>query len=186
MLRLTAANTAAVSPLQIPNSGKPPELLLSEFYQHHTFHGPRLHALTNVLETGPNYAIGLARTADSDGLKGTVADVLSLDAMLQLCAYWATVHLGRIGLPIGADKVTILRRTEPGATVRIAGQLKDSAEGVFAADSLVTTGGGAKGQVVPDDWEALVKRFTGVAKTFISLGDGGQAEHVPAFAPGFA
>jgi hypothetical protein len=32
----------------------------------------------------------------------------------------------------------------------------------FAPDSLVTTGGGAKGQVVPDDWEEDVKRFTGV------------------------
>jgi hypothetical protein len=35
-------------------------------------------------------------------------------------------------------------------------------EKVFAADSLVTTGGGAKGQVVPDDWEATVQRFIGV------------------------
>jgi hypothetical protein len=35
-------------------------------------------------------------------------------------------------------------------------------EKVFAADSLVTTGGGAKGQVVPDDWEETVQRFTGV------------------------
>jgi hypothetical protein len=33
---------------------------------------------------------------------------------------------------------------------------------VFAPDSLVTTGGGAKGQVVPDGWEDLVKRFAGV------------------------
>jgi hypothetical protein len=33
---------------------------------------------------------------------------------------------------------------------------------VFAPDSLVTTGGGAKGQVVPDDWEASVRRFVGV------------------------
>lgn len=134
LLRLSAANSAGDEPLQLPNGGKPPALPLAEFYQDHTFHGPRMHALTNVLETGPTYAIGLARTADSDGLKGAVADVLSLDAMLQLCAYWATVHLGQIGLPIGADKVTIIRRAEPGATVRIAGQLKDSADGVFAAD----------------------------------------------------
>jgi hypothetical protein len=35
-------------------------------------------------------------------------------------------------------------------------------EGVFAPDSLVTTGGGAKGQVVPDDWEETVQRFIGV------------------------
>jgi hypothetical protein len=35
-------------------------------------------------------------------------------------------------------------------------------EQVFAPDSLVTTGGGAKGQVVPDDWEETVQRFIGV------------------------
>jgi len=35
-------------------------------------------------------------------------------------------------------------------------------EHVFAPDSLVTTGGGAKGQVVPDDWEQTVQRFIGV------------------------
>jgi hypothetical protein len=35
-------------------------------------------------------------------------------------------------------------------------------ENVFAPDSLVTTGGGAKGQVVPDDWEDTVRRFTGI------------------------
>jgi hypothetical protein len=33
---------------------------------------------------------------------------------------------------------------------------------VFAPDSLVTTGGGAKGQLVPDDWDESVKRFVGV------------------------
>jgi hypothetical protein len=35
-------------------------------------------------------------------------------------------------------------------------------ENIFAPDSLVTTGGGAKGQVVPDDWEETVRRFIGV------------------------
>jgi hypothetical protein len=40
--------------------------------------------------------------------------------------------------------------------------LKRGLERVFAPDSLITTGGGAKGQVVPDDWEEAVKRFTGV------------------------
>jgi hypothetical protein len=34
-------------------------------------------------------------------------------------------------------------------------------EKVFAPDSLVTTGGGAKGQVVPDDWEQTVRQFIG-------------------------
>ena len=42
--------------------------------------------------------------------------------------------------------------------------LDNGLEHVFAADSLVTTGGGAKGQEVPDDWEETVKRFTGVTR----------------------
>jgi hypothetical protein len=40
--------------------------------------------------------------------------------------------------------------------------LEHGLEQVFAPDSLVTTGGGAKGQVVPDDWEQTVQRFIGV------------------------
>jgi hypothetical protein len=36
-------------------------------------------------------------------------------------------------------------------------------EDAFSPDSLVTTGGGAKGQVVPEDWEETVRRFTGVS-----------------------
>jgi hypothetical protein len=40
--------------------------------------------------------------------------------------------------------------------------LEHGLEQVFAPDSLVTTGGGAKGQVVPDDWEETVQRFIGV------------------------
>jgi len=35
-------------------------------------------------------------------------------------------------------------------------------ESVFAADSLVSTGGGSKGQALPEDWEETVKRFMGV------------------------
>jgi hypothetical protein len=42
--------------------------------------------------------------------------------------------------------------------------LDNGLEQVFAPDSLVTTGGGAKGQQVPDDWEETVKRFTGVSR----------------------
>jgi hypothetical protein len=42
--------------------------------------------------------------------------------------------------------------------------LERGLSGVFSADSLVTTGGGAKGQVVPDDWEETVTRFAGVER----------------------
>jgi hypothetical protein len=42
--------------------------------------------------------------------------------------------------------------------------LERGVSNVFAPDSLVTTGGGAKGQVVPDGWEEQVKRFVGVER----------------------
>lgn len=35
---------------------------------------------------------------------------------------------------------------------------------VFAADSLITTGGGAKGLGIADDWEEVVTRFAGVSR----------------------
>lgn len=37
-------------------------------------------------------------------------------------------------------------------------------EQVFAPDSLITTGGGAKGLGIAEDWEDTVKRFTGVTR----------------------
>jgi hypothetical protein len=37
-------------------------------------------------------------------------------------------------------------------------------EQMFASDSLVTTGGGAKGQQIAADWEEVVKRFAGVPR----------------------
>jgi hypothetical protein len=36
--------------------------------------------------------------------------------------------------------------------------------GIFASDSVVMTGGGAKGQVIPADWEKRVMEFTGVPR----------------------
>jgi hypothetical protein len=42
--------------------------------------------------------------------------------------------------------------------------LEHGCERVFAPDSLITTGGGAKGHTVPDDWEQTVKRFAGVER----------------------
>lgn len=40
--------------------------------------------------------------------------------------------------------------------------LASGMEGLFAPDSLVTTGGGTKGRGIADDWEEKVKRFVGV------------------------
>jgi hypothetical protein len=42
--------------------------------------------------------------------------------------------------------------------------ISDGLEGVFAPNSIVITGGGSKGEVIPPDWEDVVKRFFGVAR----------------------
>ena len=53
--------------------------------------------------------------------------------MLQLCAYWASVKVGRIGLPTGADEVRVFGRPEPGAELRIIGLLKNASGEVLAS-----------------------------------------------------
>jgi hypothetical protein len=40
--------------------------------------------------------------------------------------------------------------------------LENGMSEMFAPDSLVTTGGGAKGQTVPADWEGTLNKFTGI------------------------
>ena len=51
--------------------------------------------------------------------------------------------------------------------------LQRGMRGVFASDSLVVSGGGAKGLVRPDDWESPVLEFTGVnrIKTCYSMSE---------------
>ena len=133
--RVRATSTVdPLPPLELPEDGGPPELTLHEFYEARTFHGPRLRALTSVLEAGAGHASALVRASDADGPGGAVLDVLAVDAMLQLCAYWAASRVGRIGLPTGADEVRVLARPELGAKLRVAGLLKGSAGEVLTAD----------------------------------------------------
>jgi hypothetical protein len=48
--------------------------------------------------------------------------------------------------------------------------LSKGIEGVFAPDSVVASGGGAKGIVLPDDWQAPVLRFFGVDRIAMGYG----------------
>lgn len=48
--------------------------------------------------------------------------------------------------------------------------LEKGYENVFSPDSMLVTGGGAKGQTVPPDWEDQVKRFFGVPKLLHGYG----------------
>jgi hypothetical protein len=45
-----------------------------------------------------------------------------------------------------------------------AAGIAEGLESVFSPESIIGTGGGSKGQVVPPDWEDVVKRFFGVQK----------------------
>ncbi len=133
-LKATAASEPLAG-LTLPPGGKSPELPIAEFYQRLNFHGPRFRALTSVLEVGPTHVAGLMRAPGSmDGPEGAVLDVLCLDGMMQLCAYWALVNLGVTGLPVGADEIRVLARAQAGEELRITGLLQTTADGVLTSD----------------------------------------------------
>jgi hypothetical protein len=48
--------------------------------------------------------------------------------------------------------------------------LEQGLENILAPGSVVQTGGGAKGEVVPPDWEALVKQFFGIPRLSTAYG----------------
>jgi 8-amino-7-oxononanoate synthase len=117
------------------SSGTTPELPVPEFYELLDFHGPKFRVLTSVLEMGPAHAAGIIRVrTDTDGPGGQALDILSLDGMLQLCAYWALVNLGVTGLPIGASEVRVLARPEAGAELSVIGLLRPGTDGILTAD----------------------------------------------------
>jgi 8-amino-7-oxononanoate synthase len=80
-------------------------LPLSEFYARHTFHGPRLRAVEEVLSVGSGHIEGRIQAAPAGG--GATPWLLAVDGALQLCAYWAVVHHGRIGLPVGVAELRL-------------------------------------------------------------------------------
>lgn len=135
-LRVRATSTREPLPLlAVPQNGAGPTLPLADFYSSRTFHGPRLHALTSIVELGSGHAVGTLRASGDRGPGGEAIDILSFDGTLQLCAYWASVNLGRIGLPIGADDIRILSRPRAGEDLRSVGLLRDATSGdVVTAD----------------------------------------------------
>jgi hypothetical protein len=87
-------------------------------------------------------ALGRARAKLADRIPAFVAEVaqqLQGQRVWSLGAWNNMYQLAKLGLELGRERV-------------------------FAPDSLVTVGGGAKGQVIPDDWEEVVQRFFGVAR----------------------
>lgn len=132
-------NAATVSdPLPIlvsPAGGKVPELSVPEFYQRLNFHGPRFRALASMTEIGPTHAVGQLRgPSHAGGPEGAALDVLSLDGMMQVCAYWAQVNLGVTGLPVGAEEIRVLARPQVGAELSVVGLVRKSADGALIGD----------------------------------------------------
>jgi 8-amino-7-oxononanoate synthase len=106
-------------------------LPLSEFYARHTFHGPRLRAVDEVLAVGAGHIEGRIQAASAGG--GASPWLLAVDGALQLCAYWAVIHHGRIGLPVGVAEMR-LRSPLPAGTrlvcrAALAGREGDRFEG---------------------------------------------------------
>jgi 8-amino-7-oxononanoate synthase len=135
-LRVRATSTREPLPsLAVPPNGVSPTLPLADFYSSRTFHGPRLHALTSIVEVGSGHGVGTLKASGDRGPGGEAIDILSFDGLLQLCAYWASVNLGRIGLPIGADDIRILSRPRAGEELRSVGLLRDATSGdIVTAD----------------------------------------------------
>jgi 8-amino-7-oxononanoate synthase len=123
-------------------------LTLDEFYAKHTFHGPRLRGIEKVRKVTPDGIEGVVRPAPIAAfLPGTARaawsiDPLILDGSFQLAAYWLAIHHGRVGFPIGFDRLTVLRRFEAQPVVcrlRVRSIDRDQFAGdIFYTDDLGT------------------------------------------------
>ncbi len=124
--------SAPVELLALPPGGKAPDKTIREFYQGLDFHGPRFQVLTSVLDIGASHIAGQIRVpGGTDGPGGAVLDILALDGMLQLIAYWGWASFGVTGLPFGADEIRLLARPQAGIDLGAVALLKTSSEGVL-------------------------------------------------------
>jgi 8-amino-7-oxononanoate synthase len=135
-VQLCATSASDSLPVLVPPpGGKTPELSIPDFYERLNFHGPRFRALSSMIEIGPTHAVGKVRASGHEGgPEGAALDVLSLDGLMQLCAYWAQVNLGVTGLPVGADEVRVLARPQAGAEFTAVGLVRESADGALIGD----------------------------------------------------
>src|SRR6185436_17390701 len=92
-----------LEPIAVAAEAHPTSLTLAEFYARHTFHGPRLRAVEEVTAVGAESIEGRIAT----GADPSMTWLLAVDGALQLCAYWAVVHHGRIGLPVGVAELRL-------------------------------------------------------------------------------
>ncbi len=119
-----------LEPVSVSIEARPTSLPLSEFYARHTFHGPRLRAVEEVTAVGAGQVAGVIRAGSDPALTW----LLAVDGALQLCAYWAVVHHGRIGLPVGVGEMRLHRPIPAGARLVCRAALRRSDGDRFEGD----------------------------------------------------
>lgn len=82
--------------------GEPPTTTLTDFYTHHTFHGPVLHGIVSTGLLGEQSVTGRVRVGDCAtwGQDGWTFSPLAIDSALQLCGLWAFEKRQRAGFPV--------------------------------------------------------------------------------------
>jgi 8-amino-7-oxononanoate synthase len=127
-----------LEPIALAAESRPTGLTLQEFYARHTFHGPRLRAVEEVIAVGAGSVEGRIRTGDDPSLTW----LLAVDGALQLCAYWAVVHHGRIGLPVGVGEMRLRGPIPAGARLVCRAALRRSEGDRFEGDLDLTNEAG--------------------------------------------
>lgn len=104
-----------ISALALEGAEEKLPLSLDEFYREHTFHGPMLRGIERIEKMTAHGMVGVIRpSAIKEWMPKTVrakwaVDPLVVDGTFQLAAYWAEVHLGKAGYPLGFGRLTMLR-----------------------------------------------------------------------------
>ena len=119
-----------LEPIAVATEAHPTALTLAEFYARHTFHGPRLRAVEEVTLVGAGSIEGRIGT----GADPSMTWLLAVDGALQLCAYWAVVHHGRIGLPVGVAELRLRGPIPAGARLTCRAALRRSEGDRFEGD----------------------------------------------------
>jgi 8-amino-7-oxononanoate synthase len=119
-----------LEPVAVAAEPHPTTLTLAEFYARHTFHGPRLRAVEEVTAVGAGSIEGLIGAGDDPSMTW----LLAVDGALQLCAYWAVVHHGRIGLPVGVGELRLRGPIPAGARLSCRAALRRAEGDRFEGD----------------------------------------------------
>jgi 8-amino-7-oxononanoate synthase len=106
---------AKITALSLAGESEVLPLSLDDFYREHTFHGPMLRGIERIEKMTADGMVGIIRPSSSSEWmpRNTrtkwAVDPLMVDGAFQLAAYWAEVHLGKAGYPLGFARLSMLR-----------------------------------------------------------------------------